>query len=64
MPVYPDENRRMGWESVWQHYRLPEGKHTLCVVVLGERSQARKAATLRLRIWSCFDIRTVATARS
>jgi hypothetical protein len=34
--VYPDEDRRKGWESVWHDYQLEDGNHTLRVVVRGE----------------------------
>ena len=34
--VYPDEDRRKGWESVWHDYQLEDGNHSLRVVVRGE----------------------------
>ena len=35
--VYPDENARKGGESVWHAFRLKGGKHTVRLVVRGEK---------------------------
>jgi hypothetical protein len=35
--VYPDESSRKGGESVWHAFGLNDGKHSLRIVVRGER---------------------------
>jgi ADP-ribosylglycohydrolase len=42
--VYPDESNRKGGESVWHQFRLKPGKHTLRLVVKGEKYGASLGA--------------------
>lgn len=42
--VYPDEDNWKGGESVWHQYHLRPGKHTLRVVVKGEKYGASRGA--------------------
>ena len=42
--VYPDENNWKGGESVWHQFHLKPGKHTLRLVVKGEKYGASRGA--------------------
>ncbi len=46
--VYPDEDQRKGWESIWHDYWLEDGKHTLRVVVRGETYPGSEGSDISL----------------
>lgn len=47
--VWPDENRRSVMEALWHRFDLPSGKHTLRVVVRGERFRESSGTEIRIR---------------
>jgi hypothetical protein len=46
--VYPDEESRKGGESIWHVFGLPQGEHTIRVVVRGEPYEGSKGADITL----------------
>jgi ADP-ribosylglycohydrolase len=47
--VWTDENRRSAMENVWHRFDLPAGKHTVRLVVRGEKFRESTGAEIRIR---------------
>ena len=46
--VLDDDGRRKVMESVWHRFDLPPGKHTMKLVVRGERCRQSKGSEVRV----------------